>query len=325
MELVPISQVSKELGISTRTLRYYEQKGLIVSERCDSSGYRMYDSENLTKIVQIVFLRKLQIPLRDIGELLESHSLQKAIDILSEKVNELSDDIGELGLLKQVLNDLIGQLKQAEDTKKLPMFTVEQTSTYLSSLKEIDRQKERRATMEQLNKNKAPINRMNIVRVLTLPPMKVASVRCVSLQPEEEAQKKLDQFILDSGLLQAKPDFRVFGFNSPNPTEPMKPYGYELWVSVPEDFLITGDGIQEKRIEGGQYAAVAIQLGDFFGWDVLLNWVEKHPQYKRRMAGDDSNMTGLLEEPLNYYGRLTGDSSSESEVQLDLLMPIEEK
>jgi DNA-binding transcriptional MerR regulator len=40
MELQPISQVSKNYGISTQTLRYYEQIGLIKSIRKDDNEYR---------------------------------------------------------------------------------------------------------------------------------------------------------------------------------------------------------------------------------------------------------------------------------------------
>ncbi|NLV37000.1 MAG: MerR family DNA-binding transcriptional regulator, partial [Clostridiaceae bacterium] len=43
MELQTISQVSRDYGISTRMLRYYEQAGLILSLRKDDYAYRVYD------------------------------------------------------------------------------------------------------------------------------------------------------------------------------------------------------------------------------------------------------------------------------------------
>jgi hypothetical protein len=42
MEYTNITQATKQLGLSTRTLRYYEQIGLIESERADDYAYRVY-------------------------------------------------------------------------------------------------------------------------------------------------------------------------------------------------------------------------------------------------------------------------------------------
>ena len=43
MKLTTISEISREMNISTRTLRYYEQIGLIESVKRDDYAYRTYD------------------------------------------------------------------------------------------------------------------------------------------------------------------------------------------------------------------------------------------------------------------------------------------
>ena len=49
-ELVKISDITAGLGISSRTLRYYEETGLIQSVRPQFEAYRYYDEENVERI-----------------------------------------------------------------------------------------------------------------------------------------------------------------------------------------------------------------------------------------------------------------------------------
>ena len=66
MELYTVRQVSQNHGVSARMLRYYEQMGLLESNRKDGYAYRVYDVENITRLQQIILLRKLQIPVKHI-------------------------------------------------------------------------------------------------------------------------------------------------------------------------------------------------------------------------------------------------------------------
>lgn len=61
MELQTLSQISKFFHLSTRTLRYYEQIGLIQSEKKDVYAYRVYSEDTIKRLQQIVILRKLRI------------------------------------------------------------------------------------------------------------------------------------------------------------------------------------------------------------------------------------------------------------------------
>lgn len=59
MALQTISQVVKHYDLSTRTLRYYEEIGLLPSHREEDYAYRLYDEEALKRLNHIVVLRKL--------------------------------------------------------------------------------------------------------------------------------------------------------------------------------------------------------------------------------------------------------------------------
>lgn len=53
-----ISQVAELTGISTRTLQYYDEIGLLKPSELTPSGYRLYSDEVLQKLQQILFFLK---------------------------------------------------------------------------------------------------------------------------------------------------------------------------------------------------------------------------------------------------------------------------
>ena len=67
MKLTTISEISRKMNISTRTLRYYEQIGLIESVKKEDYAYRTYDQTTVMRLQQIVVLRKLRIPLKPVS------------------------------------------------------------------------------------------------------------------------------------------------------------------------------------------------------------------------------------------------------------------
>ena len=69
-----ILELSKMAGVTTRTLRFYDQKGLLSPRRQDSSGYRVYDSDDVDKLQVILFYRELGIQLSDIKRIFEDNA-----------------------------------------------------------------------------------------------------------------------------------------------------------------------------------------------------------------------------------------------------------
>jgi DNA-binding transcriptional MerR regulator len=65
-------------GISSRTLRYYDEIGLLRPARINSSGYRIYGKEEVDRLQQILFYRELDVSLDDIRNILDSPSFNSA-------------------------------------------------------------------------------------------------------------------------------------------------------------------------------------------------------------------------------------------------------
>ena len=62
-----INKVAKISGVSTRTLRYYDEIGLLKPKRINSSGYRIYSQNEIDKLQQILFYKELDLPLNCIS------------------------------------------------------------------------------------------------------------------------------------------------------------------------------------------------------------------------------------------------------------------
>ncbi len=109
---ININQVEQVTGVSKRNIRFYEKEGLVVPERNDTNGYRVYGEEDIWRIKVIKMLRMLDMPLNDIREVLEKEqTLDQAIsnqkDRLEEKTQELS---AAIGFCKQLKNKEIHDL-----------------------------------------------------------------------------------------------------------------------------------------------------------------------------------------------------------------------
>jgi len=66
-DLFKIAEVAKFLGVSTTTLRYYEQYGFIKPAKVDEmTGYRYYNINNIGEITHIIDMRRSGLSMRQI-------------------------------------------------------------------------------------------------------------------------------------------------------------------------------------------------------------------------------------------------------------------
>jgi len=67
-----INKLAKLAGISTRTLRYYDELDLLTPNRLSSNGYRIYGQKEIDKLQHILFYRELGLPLEEIKQIISS-------------------------------------------------------------------------------------------------------------------------------------------------------------------------------------------------------------------------------------------------------------
>ena len=70
-----IGEVSKYLGISRDTLKFYESKGLINPKKNSGNGYREYDHFDIYDITTINFYREIDIEIKKIQEIKKNMSI----------------------------------------------------------------------------------------------------------------------------------------------------------------------------------------------------------------------------------------------------------
>lgn len=111
--LLPIGEVAKRSGVAASALRFYEERGLIQSERA-GSGHRRYPRPVLRRIAFIVFAQKIGLTLEEIGAELaklppDRAPMRKDWSRLSAGWSDRIDArIAELERLKAGLTECIG-------------------------------------------------------------------------------------------------------------------------------------------------------------------------------------------------------------------------
>ncbi len=114
-ELLRIGQLAQKAGISIRTLRYYEEIGLVQPVGRTESGYRLYDQEALRQLRMIKRMKMLSLKLGEIRRLAETYEKagvcdpvrRQLRDLLRVHMQHIDEQIAELTLLKQTLQQYL--------------------------------------------------------------------------------------------------------------------------------------------------------------------------------------------------------------------------
>ena len=93
-----VKKLGRLAGVSTRTLRYYDEIGILKPARINSSGYRIYGEKEIDRLQQILFYRELGVGLEGIKEILTSASFDE-IKALLEHREKLLDKRKQLDML----------------------------------------------------------------------------------------------------------------------------------------------------------------------------------------------------------------------------------
>lgn len=83
-----ISKLAKLAGVSTRTLRYYDEINLLKPKRINSSGYRIYGQEEVDRLQQILFFRELDVDIETIITIMNNPDFDHK-KALEEHLNQL--------------------------------------------------------------------------------------------------------------------------------------------------------------------------------------------------------------------------------------------
>lgn len=93
-----VQKLAKLAGVSTRTLRYYDEIGILKPARINSSGYRIYGEAEVNKLQQILFYRELDVSLDSIKQIVTAPAFDgaKALREHREKLLDKREQLNQL-------------------------------------------------------------------------------------------------------------------------------------------------------------------------------------------------------------------------------------
>ncbi|RYM02919.1 MerR family transcriptional regulator [Sporolactobacillus sp. THM7-7] len=122
-----VKQLSDLAGVSARTLRFYDQTGLLKPEKINTSGYRIYGTRQVDRLQQILFYRELGLSLKTIQAILDAPDFN-VIHALSDHHKKLSEKRRQLDRLIATVEKTLAAKKGEKimnDTEKFEGFKQE--------------------------------------------------------------------------------------------------------------------------------------------------------------------------------------------------------
>lgn len=105
-DLLKIRDVSNKYNITTRTLRYYEEKGLLTSIRSKNFTGRFYDETSIRRLEQILFFRQSKLSIKDI------QGIFKTTDPDELLLSNMDNETESIRVLKYIIIDFILEIEE---------------------------------------------------------------------------------------------------------------------------------------------------------------------------------------------------------------------
>jgi DNA-binding transcriptional MerR regulator len=125
--MIKIGEIARQAGVTTRTLRYYEQLGLFVPTNVNTKGYRYYNDDTLVVINRIRDLQRVGLSLDEIKEVIGLYFHQKKkVEAKEKTLNYLQIHLDNIESKITLLNNVRKEIKEQ----------IQSTESRLARLKE---------------------------------------------------------------------------------------------------------------------------------------------------------------------------------------------
>lgn len=304
--LAKIRELSVRYNISARTLRYYEDMGLIESTRSDDYAYRLYDEAAIKRLEQILILRRLNISIKDIKLIFSAAGSEVVLDVLEKKADHIDEEVSLLHELKKIVLEFIEQIKRLDFEKE----------TDVKLLYEKAKDIETQITDADYNGNSAMADRFfEVTEKLNDKVPDIIIVRIPKFRAVTSGALSYDEIFGKFQLWQEAHNdfFQPIIFDAPDFL--CENNGNPEWLWRIKDEITQADTAPYEIIEhpGGLYAAaVSIDGDDESGSKVLQKiekWIEKtnfvidgsRTTSVHMIYADDEIRKGLGYHQLNFY------------------------
>ncbi len=116
-----VNKLAKLSGVSSRTLRYYDEIGLLKPAYYGENQYRYYEEEQLLMLQQILFFRELGVPLNDIQRIISSNDFDK-IEALTTHKSILQSNLERTEVLLKTIDKTISHIRGTIIMRDIEMY-----------------------------------------------------------------------------------------------------------------------------------------------------------------------------------------------------------
>lgn len=162
-----IKKVAQLAGVSPRTLRYYDEIGLLKPTRINSSGYRIYGEDALDMLQQILFYRSLDFSLTDIQQIMQepTFSIEQALTEHYQQLLHKRNQIDQLlHTLEKTMRYQKGELTMTNQ-EKFEAFKQEKLQENEQTFGKEIREKYGEAAVQNANQNWLNLSQADVAKM----------------------------------------------------------------------------------------------------------------------------------------------------------------
>jgi DNA-binding transcriptional MerR regulator len=116
--LLQIGEVADRVGLSLRTVRYFEELGLVTPSARTGGGFRLYSEDDVQRLLVVKGMKPLGLSLEEIREILDL--LDRTVDPASVDPSDLGELVGRLEEYADLADERIKKLERnLRDGRKL--------------------------------------------------------------------------------------------------------------------------------------------------------------------------------------------------------------
>lgn len=285
--LIKIKDISDKYDITARTLRYYEDTGLISSTRSDEYAYRLYDETAVKKIEQILILRKLNISIRDIQRIFNAPGSDVVLEVLGKKVQDIDDEIALLHELKDIMMEFIRQIGKmdfcSDSDIKMLYDKAKEIETHLTNVDYIGKPSNVGRLLEAVEK----LEREPDILIVEMPPCRMVTSGLLADDSE------LNRFDAMWGRLGSRIADKI------NPRDFMyhdAEYNKSVWLFLIEDWMTEADtgGYKIITFNGGLFASATADSWEYNEYDRLYKGIKAWLARQEHLELDENTDRHLL-------------------------------
>jgi DNA-binding transcriptional MerR regulator len=269
--LTKIKDVSDRYDITARTLRYYEDIGLINSKRSDSYAYRLYDETAVKRIEQILILRKLNISIKDIQCIFNASGSEVVLDVLGKKAQNIDDEVALLHELKKVVLEFIHQIEKIDfgndSNVKLLYEKAKNIEMHITNVDYIGKPSNIGRLLEVAEKSQ----REPDILIVEMPPCRLVTSGLITGQTDrDDKSRRFDEMWGRLGSRIAdKINPRDFMYHDEEQNK-------SVWLFLLEDWMTEADteGYEIITFDGGLFASALADSWEYSEYDRVYKGIK---------------------------------------------------